>query len=195
MTELQDECSESYWLKGYDPVEIVNKNDLPKDIIDKIELIIKKKMGENLMKKVVFTVGYEYDIEELTKKGITKDLQWEVPKYIINYAFYDKHSGIVYCMSFNVSKKGVVTRETVPAIDKKYFFTDFITQDEAIRLIKDKVKKRKLKKIDFENSSIDYNPDKKIFEWTFGSIIYKASIEAIPNGEIRFWKYKGTIFF
>jgi len=192
--EVKETCAKRTWIKKYDPVKFVEENRVSKTTLNHIREQLKEKLGGKY-DKIIFTVGFEYDLEFLKNdhKEITKNYKWEIPKYILNYAFYDDKSGIIYCMDFSISKSGKVIQGFVPKINEKFQNLELISEEEAIKYIKSqKIKKRKLKKINLENGRLIYNSKSEIFEWEFGRIEL-ISVEAIPNGKIRFSKFKGII--
>jgi len=192
--ELIDKCASRVWIKEYIPQNFTDESKPPITITNQIRNEFKEKFGAKY-NQISFTVGFEYDLKFLKSdhKNITKDYNWEIPKYILNYAFYDDKSGIIYCMNFSISESGKVIQDFIPKINEKFQNLDFISKEEAIKYIKTrKIKKRKLKNIDLENGRLIYNSKSEVFEWEFGKIKL-ICVEAIPNGKIRFSKFKGII--
>lgn len=192
--ELIDKCASRTWIKEYNPIKIADESKLPIRITNHIKNEFKEKFGAKY-NQISFTVGFEYDLKFLKNnhKNITKDYNWEIPKYILNYAFYDDKSGIIYCMNFSISESGKVIQGFVPKINEKFQNLELISEEEAIKRIKShKIKKRKLKNIDLENGRLIYNSKSEFFEWEFGKIKL-ICVEAIPNGKIRFSRFKGIV--
>ena len=189
-------CDSRNYIDKYEPKKFDNLMNLNKEIIDSIEKLFLQRFGDRLYKKIYFTSGYNYDIEYLntSHKEVIKGYQWTIPKYILNYSFYDLDSEIYDCIDITISEKGIIISAFVPKIAPKFRNLNFITKQEAITRIKEKTKRKRIKKINFEYSTINYNAEREIYEWEFG-VICKVWIECIPNGKIKFGRFRGLIYF
>lgn len=196
--EFEQKAGSYYWINGYKPTEFRDSNLILPEISNNLNSQFKKAFGKVLFHKVIFFVGYEYDLKRLSKDyaEVIKDYKWEIPQYILNYAFYDNKSKIIYYMHFPISKNGEIMKGFIPKINKAYQNGNFITEQEAVNYISSKKLKKKdqkkLKKINLKNGRINYNSTSEVFEWEFGAYDL-VWIEAIPNGKIRFGKHGGIL--
>jgi hypothetical protein len=190
-------CADRSYIKDYKPKKILSTDKIDNETISTIISKFQQNFGDIHSQQIRFTVGFDYDLEWLHQKHWKeiKDYQWEIPKYILNYAYYDKSTEILYCMHFDISSNGKIIKGYVPEFSSQFKGRDMLSKQDAIRIIiNSKIKKKKLKKINLQNGKITYNSSKKIFEWEFGGY-EKIWVEAFSKGKIRTGKFGGIYDF